>query len=504
MPVFISPIQNAYRAIDKPIVDQVINGLIADGIIPRPEIYVHTDKLYSQQKAVTMYVRYPGEFSLTVEPITEMVDQADWTLKNRWQYMPTLMEDHALRVSLMPMLVDYQTTVRLIYTDDNLEHLRHLHEALLIKRNLGWYGSSHTVDYTIIPSKETDELLRTIHSMREQRYGYGETYDEWLTVCSSPDLHPVQGGRHVEQAYNIRQIHIEGNIEGDIEPIEEYTTNVFSFVLTYKFRYSRPSALVAKYPIQVHQQLLPRHYTITANSEHKGLSIAEVPIVRALTQVSDVYPPTIRIPSVDLEPIQQHPTGYLPLWTAMLMLDDTPLLDQVLCVIDQVPDVVMHPDIIAYLKDNRVYPNITRFYKAPFLLALYKDTTLMDERFLTVDAELAVRLTSAVNKRSIYRIALCVLVDQHALAAEAIPPINDHDINALIADTVNYCRARHYITSPTGVVIPKDLTSIGYLRSVAPLLTTWLPDGTSVRERKPYGVATQRTVMDTWVSAERK
>ena len=498
MPVNVEPIQNAYRSIDKPCIDQVVRQLIKEGVLIEPKTYIHTDRLFSNNKVVTYDIRYLGDLSLTVEPITEMVEQADWSLKNRWQYMPIVLADHELRIKMRPMLVDYQTTVRLIYTDDNLEMLRLLRESLLIKRMHGWYGSSHTLDYTVIPSKHTDELLRTIHELREARYGYGHTFDEWVTLCASPDYHPVVNGRHTEFAFNIRQIRIEGNIEGDIEQIEEYVEGAYSFALTYKFRYARPSAMFVEYPIQIHQQLLPKKYTVITNHEHKGNVIYEVPAVKTLTHISDVMRRVPRIPSVDREYISSYPTGYLPLWTALLSLDDTPIEQQVLCNLNEIPDIMLHPKIAAYLQE--VHADLPTKYKLPFMLVLHRDNTLLDERYLSVDANLDVLLSYDVNKRYVYRLSLCILRQVSALNAGAVGAILSHGVQDIISDTLNALQQESSGYTKQ-LVLPSDFNSMTLLRIVRPLMSSW--DSTT-RDISDSTIVTQKTIQSTWITALRQ
>jgi hypothetical protein len=504
MPVLVSPIQNAYRAIDKPVIDQVVRQLVNDGILINPDVYIHTDTLFSDRRVVTARIRYPGQLSLTVEPQIEMVEQSDWALKQRWQYMPVLFSDSELGVEVYPMLVDYQSTVRLVFADDNLEMLRRFRESIQVRRSFGWYGSTHELNSTLIPSVETDELLRSIYSLRETRYGYGQSYEEWMTLHANPDYHPVAAGRHVEQVFNFKQVNIEGTMGDEIEQIEEYNTGVFSFALTYKFRYARSTSLIARYPIQIHQQLLPMKFTVTDNQEHKGYAIAEMPAARGFTQASERYPVSIRVPSVDLEPIRQFPMGYLPIWTALISLDDTPIASQILCTLDQIPDVVMHPSIVAYLKAVG-FSTLATPFKNPFHIALYQDTSLLDNRYLTVDANLNVILTKEVNKRKLYRISFCILQQLSGLDGAVIPHIETYDLGEVISDTINHFAARYQtkvLSNPT--VIPRDLTALGYMRTIGPIVTGWDPEGKPYLTREPRGVVTQRTVMQAWVSAVRK
>jgi len=498
MPINVDPIQNPYRSIDKPCIDQVVRQLITEGVLIEPKTYIHTDRVFSNNKVVTYETRYIGDLSLTVEPISEMVEQADWSLKNRWEYMPVILADHELRIKVRPMLVDYQTVVRLVYTDDNLETLRLLRESLLIKRMHGWYGSSHTLDYTVIQSKHTDELLRTIHSLRESRYGYGHSFDEWVALCASPDYHPVVNGRHMEQAFNVRQVRIEGNIEGDIEQIEEYIEGAYSFALTYKFRYARPSALFVEYPIQIHQQLLPKKYTIITNSEHKGNAIYEVPAIKALTHVSDIMSRVPRIPSVDTEYVDSYPTGYLPLWTALLSLDDTPVDQQVLCNLAEIPDIMLHPKIVEYLQET--HADLTTKFKLPFMLVMHRDNHLLDDRYLSVDADLNVQLDYDVNRRYVYRLSLCILRQLSALKADAVGTIIRHGVQDIISDTLNALQVNDS-THAKQIVLPSDFNSMTLLRVVRPIMAYW---DSNARTISDGAVVTQKTIQSTWVTAERQ
>lgn len=496
MPINVDIVQNAYRSIDKPCVDQVVRQLINEGVLIEPKTYIHTDRLFSNSKVVTRNIRYIGDLTLTVEPITEMVEQADWSLKNRWQYMPIVLADHELNVKMRPMLVDYQCTIRLIYTDDNLEMLRMLRESLLIKRSHGWYGSSHTLDYTVLPSKHTDELLRTIHTLREARFGYGQSYDEWILLCSSPDYHAVVNGRHTEYAYNVRQIRIEGNIEGDIEQIEEYVEGAYSFALSYKFRYARPSALFVEYPIQVHQQLLPKKYTIITNQEHKGNAIYEVPAIKVLTHISDIMARVPRIPAVDTTYIDSYPSGYLPLWTALLSLDNVPIAQQLLCNLNEIPDIMLHPKLVSYFKE--VYADLTSKFKLPFMVVMHRDNHLMDERYLRVDSNLNVKLEHDVNKRYVYRLSLCILKQLSALSTNEA--ILRHGVQDIIADTLNAIQVPN---SEYGkqLILPSDFNNLTLLRIVRPIMTQW---DTTRRDLVDGRIVTQKTVQSTWVTADRK
>lgn len=511
MPVFISPIQNRYRAIDKPIVDQVIKQLINDGFLVKPRRYVHTDNVFSAKKHSTSEIYYPGELSLTVEPTYTHTDQADWALKKRWMYYNPVFADKSLGVYLHPMPVEQEVNITLTYTDDNIEVLRTLREGLFMHRNLGWYGSSHTVQYTLIPSKETMEVLELIHERREAKFGYAQTFNEWFILHSDDSFHGVEAGRHQEGTYGVRQIDIEGNIDTDIGDIEEFTVGVYSFSMGYKFRYARVAALVATYPIQIHQQLMPRQYTVTANTEHTQYGFTDLPVVRGLGHAVDPLARHIRIPWVDRLKLDKFPTGYAPLWTALLSVDDLPIDTNVLCRLDEIEDIAMHPSIITYLKAIG-HASLTLTHKCPFMLVLHRDNYLMDDRYLTVDSNLDVRLTSPINQRYNYRISFCILINLEALSIDTLESLKEYNIAEIIADTVNLVSRRMDSPKPINYpIIPRDLTSLAYLRAVSPLIDNKTGEAvdqwrTDVRDltRIPKGVVGFRTVQTQWVTSHRK
>ena len=140
-----------------------------------------------------------------------------------------------------------------------------------------------------------------------------------------------------------------------------------------------------------------------------------------------------------------------------------------------------------------------------FFIALYQDDQLMDPRYLTVDSDLNVRLTTDVNKRKIYRLAFCIIQQLSGLSATALPAIETYSLGEIISDTINLLASR-FDTKVLGneIVLPKDLTSVGYLRTISPIVTGWTETGEPYLTRNPRGIVTQRTVMDTWVTVIRK
>ena len=498
MPTHTSAIQNLFHSIDRPIIDQITTQLVDQGVLLRPAHLIRVDTIHSTRRVSNLNTQYPGELALVTSMQMVRLEQADWALKRRWLYLPPLFNDPNLGVRIFAMTNNYEIQITFTYLDDNLEILRSLREGLLVKRDLGYTGSSHTLDYTLIPSKDTTELLRTIHELREAKHGYGEEYEEWMNLYSAPDYHPVQAGRHIEMSFAARQVNIEGGLYGEIANIEEYELGIYSFAINYTFHFARPIALITNFPVLIHQQLLPRIYTLTNNLDHQGYGFTDLPVVKAITEVKPRLP--LRIPQVDLGHMENFKRGYQPLWVVLLAIEDLPIVDNVLCVLDRIDDLAIHPDIVKYLKEVG-YVDLTTPYACPFLLSLHRNEQLMDSRYLEVNADLEVRLTHEIDLRNIYRLSFSILRDLPALNANCLPAVNQYGLNQIIADTLNmFKNETDYPRNE--IVVPRDLTDIGYCRTLAPLLQDWQTNP-SPYHRNRRGAVTTRTIMSSWVTSKR-
>lgn len=344
---------------------------------------------------------------------------------------PPVFLDQSLGVFITPVYSQTDISINFKYrTRSKTEAIRWVNDA---KMRIGALRdiNLHDITYSFgIPQPYID-LLHTIWTQREAVDGYGETFEQYLKAYSTNRLTMVGDivGSHTTLVVAETQTAVQGlfgwsGVPDKPERDDESMTHEVSFA--YKFTYEKPIACAVKYPIMVHNQLLPKEYTVfkpTNKDFHEGnkrLSISNqaldfFSVTRALELRYDTTPP-LAIPQHDEfidYPVRQGTGTIMTVLTELDPTDRTLLFN-----LKELGDIALDSDVLDFVLGSET-PYIGKFYKSIFQVELYqKNNYRMDAIKCNYQGMLSTH--TPLSLRELNRVRISLVTDLTMLDYAAI------------------------------------------------------------------------------------
>lgn len=123
----------------------------------------------------------------------------------------------------------------------------------------------HTATYSYTIPLAYIGILKEIHRLRENQGGYGDTFQEYLNACFSPNVTDITnvGGKVLRKGVRETQQRIQGWFDFESEPekgSKDGDADAWAISFTYRFYYQKPIACRMTYPIAIHNQMLSLKY----------------------------------------------------------------------------------------------------------------------------------------------------------------------------------------------------------------------------------------------------
>lgn len=305
--------------------------------------------------------------------------------------------DEALGVTLTPIYSKVNVTMNIEYQTTSRTAIERWREDMRLRISMLRDLNLHHITYHYGLPAPFLAALKTIHQYREQVEGYGDFFDEYLVGHCTPRLTLVSdiSGKSSDLVISERQGRILGMYGFDAIPDKatknsENSTWTVSF--TYTFSFDCPIACALKYPVMIHNQLLPEQYVMAENmntvDEGKPMSYSKS--LNALHYFEMDYQSwnaanpreKIIIPSFDDYVEKNLPPSTVTIIQALCEMEKgTP--NQFLNLDDLGP-VMIDPDIYDFIIQSE-YPYITKPYKSILILSLYEGGKLIDSNFVQLD-----------------------------------------------------------------------------------------------------------------------
>lgn len=431
-------ISDTENAIFRPVVLDVVRQLCEiTGIPADTRILFPGDKTETYQQGSTI-----GEIRSNVErtslpfndqiriEVTEQTHQGNMALSAYRSDMVPIFYDNLLRVALRPVKISTDVELEVKFRSASKSQAIGLKNRL--ETNLMSYGdiNLHEANYHYLIPNWIVDLLATIHKQREAVAGYGDTFDVYLAEHSKTNLTVVanQSGSARSLAYAEKCVRIQGMYDFDIAPqkgTNEDSASTWITTFTYKFQYDKPVACHVSYPVIVHNQLLPKKFVFqdtAPNLDNKRKTFSQAGSVHHYFETQDrltnygAYERAITIPNFD----EFKPNIVLgdteTIYTALITVDlDNP---KVILNLNELGDYMLDPDIYTYLKD--VSADLPIPYKTPYLVSLYENGVLTNDRKLYVDDDLNVISRTPLDPRNMYQVRFAVVKDIFSIDLRAL------------------------------------------------------------------------------------
>jgi hypothetical protein len=290
----------------------------------------------------------------------------------------------------------------------------------------------HGVTYHYLLPMPYLDLIKTVHELRENVAGYQEMFEEYVVAHSSNRLTLIGdlANKSCSLGISERQTKIYGRFEFGILPEKPERDNdaaVWTVSFTYKFSYEKPVGCDAKYPIMVHNQLLPAEYTVIESpngnddniNKRYSLSIGSLQFFEAESQIEHYLDPSgaLCLPLHDEFNQYDTPVGTGTILTALCELD--PAFPKEMLGLNELGCMDIDSDVLDFIRESE-YLYIGQFYQSILQIHLYRGAALAGNGSLSCTADLKVSSKDDLSLRVMNRVRFAVVTDLTLLPQAAI------------------------------------------------------------------------------------
>lgn len=340
--------------------------------------------------------------------------------------------DNYLGVYLAPMYATSAVTVHFKYRTKSKTEAIRWRDDMRMRVSQMRDVNLHDISYHYPLPSVLVKLLVEIHRTRENKHGYGETLSEYIKQYSTNRLTLVGDLANKEAKFAISetQARIVGlytfdGIPEKPEANDDIGTYTVSF--DYKFTYERPLGCQAKYPVMVHNQLLPRELIEFVNKSYDLENVPKTysPVLKGLSHFEAEYQlpqrinlhTHISIPEYDDFICSVSYTGTTAFMTVLCELDESDNMS--LFNLRELGDYAFDENVLAFLADIE-HPYLMIPYKSLINICIYDGDNLVHYNKYVVDRDLNVRFLQPMNPRGCYRVRFCLMTDLSSLMPGAL------------------------------------------------------------------------------------
>ena len=170
--------------------------------------------------------------------------------------------DPNLGVSIVPTMLSTKTTINVRFVCNSRSEAMNWQSAIRRQVQQRAFNPIHTVQYYYPIPHEHMYVLSKIHEMRENKAGYGDTFGEYLKKHFNHRFSVVtnSAGKGTQFVIREQQTNIIGYYEfgEEVEKVEkEDSAGAYAVEFAYTFYYERPDNIIIKFPIVIHNQIIP-------------------------------------------------------------------------------------------------------------------------------------------------------------------------------------------------------------------------------------------------------
>lgn len=386
-------------------------------------------------------VKGPGDGFLSIELQEQPEDQSsvyDTVFKRN--ALPVFL-DKKLGISLVPSYATMTATLTITrrFADQPSAERWWYDMKRLITQEHG--AAFIDADYSYIVPVKMLYVLREAHERREKIAGYGETFSEYLRNCfderASTDTTRKGDNKSVRLVIREKQTEISGFFDfGDVpKPEKVDNAGTFDVNFSYRYTYEVPTHLVARYPVQVHQQTMPENLLnkpdISARDARQvrrgGMAVMYQDRMRSqFIPRMNRYETVFKYPDLDEWTPSIAADSALPattLFTALLAVStDAP---KSLVAFEDLAEVgEFHPELQRWFKDHPDW--MSTYYKSPLYLEVWKNDVTYNRESWHIDSHGDVVADAELDLRATYRVRLALLNDLSHLQPESLRAMCDY------------------------------------------------------------------------------
>ena len=335
--------------------------------------------------------------------------------------------DPKLGVALKPVFTKSTVTLTVNYRSDSRSGAERWRNEIRSRTNMGRVENLHSINYHYPLPPEYLVILHEIHLKRETVAGYGETLKQWFDNCFTPRYTSIldQAGENPVLAIAESQLAIVGWFDFTAQPERGEKSEdggAWNISFNYTFVFDKPTDVVMRYPMMIHNQLLPvrlrgREVPYRLESTIRSPSYAGL----HYGMFAETYPgATFGLDGISVPEYDDWLPKAVPSFTnsvLRLMLKVNPLNLREVMDLTDMGDFSIKSTIAKYMKDNAVWLNTPG--EAAILITLFKGDLAVRSGILKVDSNLKVTTTVDLSMREEYHLRVGIVTDLSTLSQRA-------------------------------------------------------------------------------------
>jgi len=350
--------------------------------------------------------------------------------------VPPIFVDPILDVTVVPVYVTSTMKIQLKFKSQSKTEATKWRDDIIVKSSRLRNQNLHAVNYHYSMPEAIEDILYAVYERREATEGYGQSVIEYIMSNASNRLTFVTDIANKSGILAIKetQSRIIGLYDFEIAPEKserDENTGAWISTMSYSFNYSRPTEMSIKYPVIVHNQLMPEKYTTcvldnpsldTSMYRHSqssyALSIFES--TNILDNTGAVKQP-LHIPEFDLFEPKTVPFGTLGVFIALCSLDLPN--KRYLMNLNDIDPFAIDKDVLDFILSSQ-YSLITKPYRSIIQIQLYKNEELYMYDVLECDNLGNITSKVDLSPRDIHRVRFSIVTDLSLLPPgdDVIPP----------------------------------------------------------------------------------
>lgn len=345
---------------------------------------------------------------------------------------PTVFEDEKLGVYISPLYASNNVTINFKYRCPSKTEALKWRDDIRIRISQMRDINLHDITYHYLLPAEFLVLLKIIYEKRENLLPYNQSFEEYMVSHSTDRLTLIGDlvGNDARLAISEKQCRIIGmfGFEGLPDKAErDDATGTWSISFSYKFSFDKPLGCNIRFPIMVHNQLLPPAYVgyynksidldkINKQFGNSGSALFAFESDTIMnTRVNPM--PYIRIPEFDDYILKGVPHGTGSVIVALSEVDTTD--KKSLLNLKELGSIVLDKDVLEFIQGIE-YPYITKLYKSILHVSLYRNNEPTYTNTIDCTNNLDIKSLNELNLRNQHRIRISIVTDISLLTKEAI------------------------------------------------------------------------------------
>ena len=363
-------------------------------------------------------------------------DALSSTANKQAEHLP-IFHDEKIGVFVKPVYSTVDVVISFKFRAASWSAAKRWRDDIRMRTSMGRDINLHDITYHYNVPGDILTIIKEIHKLRENVAPYNEDFRHYFDTNSTDRATVVanQSGEFYQFAIAEKQMRIVGMFDFEGFPDKGEKDNQNQSTVTtfnYKFSYEKPIGCNIKYPIMVHNQLLPVNllgmpdsYNLDNHNQSFSLSFGALNAFESQLQHKHI---SARADNIVIPPHDEFmPRPIIPGSVSIIsvLCEILPEQPKLLVNLRELGDIYLDEDILDFISTIE-HSYITQPYKSIFLLSLYNSNNLNEHTSVSVSPQLDVVASRDLDLRDLNRIRLSLIADVDFVTPAALTRLKSH------------------------------------------------------------------------------